>query len=193
MSKLYLQVQDINAATDDSGFFSLFKRLFPTEYDTIFGEIPTASLDIYVNFAFGSKLLLSAITYDNWQTILEAVIRVHLRNWVQLGTLNNIDYDVLDTTTSQTIQTRNSSSTDTDNGTNANSSKPFNETELVEYERNDNDNTNTKESNETVTTVTKGIKGSVADTLINDLQWRKEHIKLQIVGELINEITVSIY
>lgn len=193
MSKLYLQVQDINTATEESGFFSMFKRLFPTEYTTIFGEIPSVSLDIYVNFAFGTKLLLSAITYDNWQTILEAVIRVHLRNWVQLGTLNNIDYDVLDTATSQTIQTRSISSTDTDNGTNANSSKPFNETELVEYERNDNDNTNTKESNETVTTVTKGINGSVADTLINDLQWRKEQIKLQIVGELINEITVSIY
>ena len=196
MSKLYLQLQDINTPSESAGIFeSVFEPNYPVEYKHIFGDILSKSLDIYINAMWGQRLLLQTIDADNWKSVVDSAISINVKEWVKQADILALTYDALSPTKSETTETRTGTDTNNSTGSDTQSNKPFNETELKEYERNNNTNTNTKQSDESVTRIVKGTTGSAstAKTLSEELQWRRTNLKNRIAGELVDIITLQVY
>lgn len=196
MSKLYLQLQDINRPSDSTGIFeTVFAQNYPVEFKQIFGEVLPKSLDIYTNAMWGQRLLLSTITADNWQSVVDAAISINVKSWTKQADILGLTYDALAPVKSEETQTRTGSTQDTGSTTEETSNKPFNADNLNVYGGTTNNNTNTKQSDESVTRTIKGINGnsSTAKTLQEELQWRRTNLKNRITGELIDIITLQVY
>ena len=196
MSKLYLQLQDINTPSAGTGIFeSVFEPNYPVEYKQIFGDILSKSLDIYINAMWGQRLLLQTIDADTWKSVVDSAISLNVKEWVKQAEILALTYDALAPTKSETTETRTGTDTNNSTGSDTQCNKPFNETELKEYERNNNTNTNTKQSDESVTRIVKGTtsSASTAKTLSEELQWRRTNLKNRITGELVDIITLQVY
>lgn len=180
----------------DGGLFTdVFMREYPREYATIFKDTPSNILDVYSLTKYGEREVIGAINANNKNIIISSVISVNLHAWVKQARLLDEEYDILRPLIREIESTDETQREEDVTNDTTHSSKYFND---LDYEdgRKENRATNTGwQERKTHTSIERGSSypKPVSAILKEEIELREHNIKLKVMRDLINEITLSIY
>ena len=182
--------------TVENGLFEkIFQPLFPVLYQSIFGTDEPKVLDIDLRFKYGNKNLVDTITNDTATEIVKSVITVKFDEWQKQIQVFNKEYDVLSPVTSKETETTNNTVDETGNNNTVDSSVTFNNGDFNNDTKQQRDSTGNRQETGSKTIVKNGIPSSVpvSEVIQKEIALRKTNFKTQVMKEVIEEITTSIY
>lgn len=181
--------------TGTDGIFTVFEQTFPDAYQQIFVGSAPQDLNIYVLGMCGNKVLCDYITADSWRTFVETTIKMNLFNWLRQSAVLNAEYDVTlgDSVERKKTGTEGFNTNETD--TNLYAKKPFNNENFDDSERQANTKQRGEERTYNLTeTETKHLNGGyVTENIKRELELRRLNLQRQIMSDIVNDITLSVY
>ena len=176
-------------------FTEYFAKDYPTEFAAIFGTWDAAHIDNFAVLEYGTRELLEFITEDNARDYIDAVICMNADRWVNVMKLLNIEYDVLKPLARETSTTTETNTTTSESNESNNAQKAFNDETFTDGERDtDNRSQNRQDSeNRTSSVIGVGNGKTYSEVIQKEKGLRDTEYRRTVVGELIKEITLSIY
>lgn len=190
-----MKIKDLFSDVENGGVFNVFWDECTDDFCYLFPDVGIKTLNSMLLLTYGNKILTDLITKENYKLIIKSVIAVNLERWKRLKDVLNTKYNVLAPVEStETHETTADRQQDSDN-TRFEAQKSFNDEDFTDNERSKgNDTQTTKE--QTTTTIKKqsGVSSRpVADVLQSELKLREKNLHLQIIGEIVYDITIDIY
>ena len=182
--------------TVDNGLFeTIFDPNFPVLYKSIFGEDAPRLIDIDLLFKYGNRELVDAITNETAADIITGIITVKFDEWQKQIKVFNSEYDVLNPVTSKETVTENNTIDETGNNNTIDSSVTFNNGEFGNDAKQQRESAGNKKEERTKTVIKNGVSSSVpiSEIIQKEMSLRKTNFKMQVIAELVKEITKDIY
>lgn len=176
-------------------FTDVFEPVFSTEYQNIFGTIDPTLLDDTVLMRYGNKTLAMTFNNDNYKAIIKAVISVNVDSWNKQANTLNLDYNILNQKTKETVLKVTESSKNDSSGTDENQSVTFNNSEYGNNERTNRTSADTTDREQNTTYSESGFVGggNITASVKEEMKFRQNNLRSQVIKELVGEITLSIY
>lgn len=181
--------------TGTDGIFTVFEQTFPDAFKHIFGEIAPRQLNAYVLGVCGNKVLCDYITADSWRSFVETTINMNLFNWQRQTDAIKSEYNVAlgDSVERKKTGTEGADTNETD--TNLYAKKPFNNENFDDSERQARTKQRGEERTYNLTeTETKHLNGGyVTENVKREIAMRRLNLQRQIMLDIVNDITLSVY
>lgn len=177
------------------GIFTVFEQNFPTEFADLFGEMTPQALNSQTLGLYGNKTLFDYITADTYAEFVKTCIQLNLFNWKRLNDAITAEYDVTTSYKSIHTKTGTESVSSDDNSTFLNAKKPFNNVDFDDTERQKRDGQKSEDRTYNLTdSETRNVGGAtVAENVQKEIQIRRYNLQKQIMSEIVDEITLSVY
>ena len=182
--------------TGENGLFEkIFNPLFPVLYASIFGEDDPKLIDIDLRFKYGNRTLVDAVTTETVTDIVKSIITVKFDEWQKQIQVFNNEYDVLNPVTSKETVTTSSTVDETGNNNTVDSSVTFNDGDFGNDTKQQRDSTGNRQETGTKTSSKSGIPSSIptSEIIQKEMSLRKTNFKMQVITELVKELTIDIY
>lgn len=182
--------------TADSGIFTnVFAVEQPTAFAAIFGDTTAAELDLYAYQQYADKLLMPYITDSTYYDTVKTIISVCLSKWESIADAMQAEYSYLEPVRTQRTYTDTKTVTSSTSDSNVKSIKVYNDDDYNDNERNTGTGTGNRTDTDAVSEDIKGIGSGVqySDVIQKEIELRNYNYKHEIVKDLINNITLSIY
>jgi hypothetical protein len=182
--------------TGENGLFEkIFAPLFPALYKSIFGEDDPKIIDIDFRFKYGNKILVDAVTNETANDIVKSIITVKFDEWQKQIQVFNKEYDVLNPVTSKTTETTSNTVDETGNNNTVDSSTTFNNGDFGNDAKQQRESAGNRQETGTKTSIKNGLSSSVpvSEIIQKEMSLRKTNFKMQVITELVNELTIDIY
>ena len=182
--------------TGENGLFEkIFAPLFPVLYKSIFGEDDPKIIDIDFRFKYGNKILVDAVTNETANDIVKSIITVKFDEWQKQIRVFNKEYDVLNPVTSKTTETTSNTVDETGNNNTVDSSTTFNNGDFGNDAKQQRESTGNRQETGTKTSIKNNLPSSVpvSEIIQKEMSLRKTNFKMQVITELVNELTIDIY
>jgi hypothetical protein len=182
--------------TGENGLFEkIFAPLFPVLYKSIFGEDDPKIIDIDFRFKYGNKILVDVVTNETANDIVKSIITVKFDEWQKQIQVFNKEYDVLNPVTSKTTETTSNTVDETGNNNTVDSSTTFNNGDFGNDVKQQRESTGNRQETGTKTSIKNSLPSSVpvSEIIQKEMSLRKTNFKMQVITELVNELTIDIY
>lgn len=176
-------------------FTDIFASEYPDEYAAIFIDTPSEILDTYSVLKYGEREIIGAINDDNKDIIISSIICVNLHAWVKQAGVLGEEYDVLRPLIREIESTNNSSRDEQITNDIVHSNKFFNDVDYEGGRKENTDNQKGWQEEQTFTSVERGNRSPklISEVIKEEIELREHNIKLKVIKDLINEITLTIY
>lgn len=176
-------------------FTDVFASEYPVEYETIFIDTPSEIIDTYSVLKYGDREIIGAINDDNKNIIISSIICVNLHAWVKQAGILGEEYDVLRPVIREIESTNNLSRDEQITNDIVHSNKFFNDVDYEEGRKENRDNQTGWQEEQTFTSVERGNRSPklISEVIKEEIELREHNIKLKVIKDLINEITLTIY
>jgi hypothetical protein len=176
-------------------FTDVFASEYPNEYATIFIDTQSTILDAYSKTKYGEREVISAITDENKNTIISSVIAVNLPTWVKQAEVLGEEYDLLRPIIREIESTEETTRNEDNTNDITHSNKYFNDLDYEDGRKENRSNTSGRQERKTYYSTERGnnCPKSVSTIIKEEIELREYNIKIKVIKDLINEITLSIY
>ena len=179
-----------------SGLFTdVFASEYPDAYADIFIDTPSFIIDAYSLAKYGEREVIRAINDTNKNVIISSVIGINLHAWVKQAGVLGEEYDLLRPLIRE-IESLDKTERDEDITNDiTHSNKYFNDLDYEDGSRENRTNQTGWQERKTHTSVERGNSSPklVSTIIAEEIALREHNIKLKVIKDLINEITLSIY
>ena len=182
--------------TGENGLFEkIFKPLFPVLYQSIFGDDDPKIIDMDLRFKYGNRMLVDAITNETATDIVKGIITVRFDEWQKQIQVFNKEYDVLSPVTEKLTETTNNTVDETGNNNTVDSSTTFNDGEFGNDTKQQIDTTGNRQETGTKTSIKNSVPSSylTSEIIQKEINLRRTNFKMQVITELVRELTLDIY
>lgn len=176
-------------------FTDVFIKEYPEEYHTIFIDTPSNVIDGYTLLKYGEREVVRAINDANKNVIISSVIGVNLYAWVKQAGVLGEEYDVLRPIIREIESTDNSSRDEQKTDDTVHSNKYFNDEDYEDGRKENRANQTGWQEQKISTSTERGNSSpkSISTIITEEIELREYNIKLKVIKDLIDEITLSIY
>lgn len=180
----------------DGGLFTdVFASEYPDAYADIFIDTPSFIIDAYSLTKYGEREVIRAINEDNKNVLISSVIAVNLHAWIKQAGVLGEEYDLLRPLIRE-IESLDETERDEDITNDIiHSNKYFNDLDYEDGRKENRSNSTGRQERKTFTSTERGGSNSkpVSTIIKEEIELREYNIKLKVIKDLIDEITLSIY
>ncbi len=176
-------------------FTDVFALKYPDEYAEIFIDTPSFVMDAYTLTKYGEREVIRAINDDNKNIIISSIIAVNLHTWIKQAAILGEEYDLLRPLIRE-IESVEETETDEDVINDiTHSNKYFNDLDYEDGRKENRGHQSGRSERKTFESVERGsgYPKPVSAVIKEEIALREYNIKIKVVKDLINEITLSIY
>lgn len=180
----------------DGGLFTdVFESQYPDAYADIFIDTPGFIIDAYSKTKYGEREVIRAINDENKNTIISSIIAVNLPAWVKQAEALGEEYELLRPLIRE-IESLEETERDEDiNSDITHSNKYFNDLDYEDGRKENRSNITGRQERKTYSSTERGSSypKPVSAIIKEEIELREYNIKIKVVKDLIDEITLSIY
>lgn len=176
-------------------FTDVFASEYPDAYADIFIDTPSDVIDGYSLIKYGEREVIGAINDINKNTLISSVISVNLHAWVKQAGVLGEEYDLLRPLIREIESTEETERDEDINNDIIHSNKYFNDLDYEDGRKENRSNSTGRQERKTFESVERGSSypKPVSAIIKEEIELREYNIKLKVIKDLIDEITLSIY
>ena len=175
---------------DDGVFTQVFHAQHPELFKDIFGDVSAAQADAMAWQQYGAREMVDFGSDDYYPIIIDAVIIINAANWKSIADALQTQYDLLSPATDTTTTT--TTTTNTANDERLHAQKAFNDSDFVDDTK--ETTTNGKTATGETKTTSAGIGGNMPqDMITKEMRLRQTNFKNDVIKQVIDSITLSIF
>ena len=176
-------------------FTDVFESEYPDAYADIFIDTPSFIIDAYSLTKYGEREVIRAINDENKNTLISSIIAVNLHAWIkQAGALGE-EYDLLRPLIREMESLEETERDEDISNDIIHSNKYFNDLDYEDGRKENRSNSTGRQERKTFTSTERGSSypKPVSAIIKEEIELREYNIKLKVIKDLIDEITLSIY